>query len=82
MVADDSGPIELTNTTREGIAMSLDMPAVEEGASRAQGEAWETAIEARGLLYHLERYAEEHPRTAALWCFAVGFFLGWRLKPW
>lgn len=49
---------------------------------RAHDVAWETTIEPRGLLYHLERYAEENPRNAALCCCAVGFFLGWRLKPW
>ncbi len=31
---------------------------------------------------YLQNYARERPEVAALWCFGVGFVLGWRLKPW
>ncbi len=31
---------------------------------------------------YLQNYAQERPEVAALWCFGVGFILGWRLKPW
>jgi hypothetical protein len=31
--------------------------------------------------YALE-YARENPGMAALWCFGIGFILGWKLKPW
>lgn len=31
---------------------------------------------------HLKEYVRENPGTAALWCFGIGFVLGWRLKPW
>lgn len=34
------------------------------------------------LVYHLKRFAEENPTSAAMWCFAVGFVVGWKLKPW
>jgi hypothetical protein len=27
-------------------------------------------------------FARERPEVAALWCFSLGFILGWRLKPW
>jgi hypothetical protein len=27
-------------------------------------------------------YARENPEAAALWCFGIGFVLGWKLKPW
>jgi hypothetical protein len=30
----------------------------------------------------LERFAREKPASAALWAFGIGFFLGWKLKPW
>jgi hypothetical protein len=30
----------------------------------------------------LREYAREHPEAAALWCLAIGFVLGWRMKPW
>ena len=38
--------------------------------------------EPRGLGEFLLEYARENPASAALWCFGVGFVLGWRLKPW
>jgi hypothetical protein len=31
---------------------------------------------------YLTCYARQKPGTAALWCFGVGFILGWKLKPW
>ncbi|QDV17528.1 hypothetical protein Pan153_21810 [Gimesia panareensis] len=31
---------------------------------------------------YLTTYARQKPGTAALWCFGVGFILGWKLKPW
>jgi hypothetical protein len=33
------------------------------------------------LLARLERYAEENPISTALWCFALGVMIGWRLRP-
>lgn len=27
-------------------------------------------------------YARTNPEAAALWCFGIGFVLGWKLKPW
>jgi len=34
------------------------------------------------LVKHLGQFAKENPTGAALWCFGIGFVLGWRLKPW
>jgi hypothetical protein len=34
------------------------------------------------LVEYLRDYAREKPEVAALWCFGVGFILGWKLKPW
>ena len=31
---------------------------------------------------YLRAYAREKPEMAALWCFGIGFVLGWKLKPW
>ncbi len=30
----------------------------------------------------LKAYAREKPDVAALWCFGIGFVIGWKLKPW
>jgi hypothetical protein len=31
---------------------------------------------------YLREYTRERPEVVALTCFAVGFILGWKLKPW
>lgn len=31
---------------------------------------------------YLKEYARERPEVVALWCFGIGFILGWKLKPW
>ena len=36
----------------------------------------------RDIIDHLSEYAKENPGHAALACLAVGFILGWKLKPW
>jgi hypothetical protein len=36
----------------------------------------------RDVVEYLKEYAREKPEAAALWCFAIGFILGWKLKPW
>lgn len=33
-------------------------------------------------LEYLKAYAQERPEVAALWCFGIGFVLGWKLKLW
>jgi hypothetical protein len=34
------------------------------------------------LMEYLKAYAREKPDVAALWCFGLGFVVGWKLKPW
>ena len=34
------------------------------------------------IVSYLRTYAREKPDVAALWCFGIGFILGWKLKPW
>jgi hypothetical protein len=34
------------------------------------------------IVDYLKCYARERPEVAALWCFGIGFILGWKLKPW
>jgi hypothetical protein len=34
------------------------------------------------FLTYLREYARQKPDVAALWCFGIGFVLGWKLKPW
>lgn len=52
--------------------------------SRQQPEMQETdPVEiGRDLVEHAREYIRENPETAALWCFGIGFVLGWKLKIW
>ena len=34
------------------------------------------------LVCYFREYARQKPEVAALWCFGIGFVLGWKLKPW
>ena len=34
------------------------------------------------IVTYLREYARQKPDVAALWCFGIGFVLGWKLKPW
>lgn len=34
------------------------------------------------LVQYVSEYTRARPETVAIACFAVGFILGWRLKPW
>ncbi|MCA9024324.1 MAG: hypothetical protein KDA86_03835 [Planctomycetaceae bacterium] len=36
----------------------------------------------KDLVQYMKDYAREKPDVAALWCFGVGFVIGWKLKPW
>jgi len=34
------------------------------------------------MVEYFRQYARERPEVVALWCFGIGFVLGWKLKPW
>lgn len=34
------------------------------------------------VVQYLKAYARAKPDVAALWCFGIGFVVGWKLKPW
>lgn len=36
----------------------------------------------KDLVEHMKEYAREKPEVAALWCFGLGFIVGWKLKIW
>ena len=37
---------------------------------------------AKSALEHFQEYGRERPGVVALWCFGLGFVLGWKLKLW
>lgn len=36
----------------------------------------------KDIIESARSYARKNPEAAALWCFGIGFVLGWKLKPW
>ncbi len=36
----------------------------------------------KDVIQYATDYVRENPESAALWCFGIGFILGWKLKPW
>ena len=62
---------------------STQSPAKTTNNRRSQDNALADQAElARDLVDYLKEYAKEKPEVAALWCFGIGFILGWKLKPW
>ena len=37
---------------------------------------------AEAAMTYLREYSRERPEVVAMWCFGIGFVLGWKLKPW
>ena len=40
------------------------------------------ARKTKNAFEHFLEYGRERPEIVALWCFGIGFVLGWKLKPW
>jgi hypothetical protein len=36
----------------------------------------------KSAMEHFQEYNRDRPGVVALWCFGVGFVLGWKLKLW
>jgi len=51
--------------------------SVGSGSNQSQG-----LKPADDIVNYLKAYAREKPEAAALWCFGIGFFVGWKIKPW
>lgn len=64
----------------EGMQSTFAEPAFDRPVWGDELETW--SEKPRGLSEYLLEYAQENPAAAALWCFGIGFVLGWRLKPW
>lgn len=64
------------------------MAQTQESASNVRSSGENTRMGEYGLrpqddlMAYLKAYAREKPDVAALWCFGIGFVLGWKLKPW
>lgn len=58
-----------------------DVPASDHG-SRLQESDGQNCESFDGVVCALKDYAKARPDVAALWCFGIGFVLGWKLRPW
>lgn len=56
--------------------------AARENETRSDWPPMAARNPADDLIAYLRDYAREKPEMAALWCFGIGFILGWKLKPW
>lgn len=50
--------------------------------SSASMESGQSLHPKQDLVEYVKAYARQKPEVAAMWCFGVGFIVGWKLKPW
>jgi hypothetical protein len=50
--------------------------------SRNVYQTGEKLCPSRDLPEYFQQYARERPEVVAIWCFGIGFTLGWKLKLW
>jgi hypothetical protein len=50
--------------------------------SQSQAKSSDDFDMGHDIIEYLTEYAREKPEVTALWCFGIGFILGWKLKPW
>lgn len=67
--------------------MAATKTAQQNQSKQEQGEAMEAMQQSdynptTDLMEYCKEYARQKPEMFALWCFGVGFVLGWKLKPW
>lgn len=63
------------------IAARRENQSIQADASQGQNEDKLTAAAEQAVTYFRD-YARERPDVFAMWCFGIGFVLGWKLKPW
>ncbi len=52
------------------------------GKTATQSAVSENLQPSQDMVAYLKEYARHRPEVAAMWCFGIGFVLGWKLKPW
>lgn len=69
-----------TTTSNQTASSATRMPNATDAASQSQN--CDQLNPADDIVDYVTTYARQNPGTAALWCFGVGFIVGWKLKPW
>jgi hypothetical protein len=80
----------ISRESGDGFADHDTMRSAREQLSHAACTARNTAIEygnhfvaepAKDLVGLLQDYAKARPDVAAAWCFGIGFYIGWKIRP-
>ena len=53
-----------------------------ESRKEPQARTAPRVLTTKNVVEHLHEYGRERPGVMALWCFGIGFVLGWKLKLW
>jgi hypothetical protein len=56
--------------------------AIRERSAGGFSQATNQMQPSKDFIQYLQDYARQKPDVAALWCFGLGFIVGWKLKPW
>lgn len=62
--------------------MAQTIPQSDRTSTPTKDRSPEELCPARDLVNYAKKYARQKPDVAALWCFGIGFVLGWKVKPW
>ena len=64
------------------MASSTEEHTVPETGNKTPEQAGPPLQTTKSALEHFREYGRERPGIVALWCFGIGFVLGWKLKLW
>ena len=64
------------------MASSTEQHTVPESRNETQVRTAPREPTTKSALEHFQEYRRERPGVVALWCFGIGFVLGWKLKLW
>jgi len=64
------------------MASTTEKPTVPESQTEPAMRAEVRTETTKSACEHFREYARERPGIVALWCFGLGFVVGWKLKLW
>jgi hypothetical protein len=64
------------------MASSTEEQTISESHNETQARTAPSESMPKSALEHFQEYGRERPGVVALWCFGIGFVLGWKLKLW
>jgi hypothetical protein len=64
------------------MASTTEKPTVHESQNESPTGPEPCVGPSKSALELLREYGRERPEVIALWCFGIGFVMGWKLKPW